>query len=68
MSQLAREFICPYDNCDKVYASEGAVNLHIKNKHNGGNKTDREKLAKSLVYFKAKGMSVPDRLEINLPP
>lgn len=68
MCELKREFKCPYENCDKVYASEGAVNLHIKNKHHGGNKTEREKLAKSLVYCKAKGMNVPDKLEINLPP
>lgn len=68
MCELQREYNCPYENCDKVYASEGAVNLHIKNKHNGGNKTDREKLAKSLVYCKAKGLNVPDKLEINLPP
>lgn len=51
-----------------MYASEGALNNHIKIKHNGGNKTEREKLAKSLVYCKAKGLSVPDQLEINLPP
>lgn len=50
--------MCPYDGCDKVYASEGALNLHIKNKHNGGNKTEREKLAKSLVYWQAKGKSI----------
>jgi hypothetical protein len=56
MCELSRDFICPYDNCGKNYASEGSLNLHIKIKHNGGNKTDREKLAKSLVYCKAKGI------------
>jgi len=60
MTELEREFICPYDNCEKNYASEGSLNLHIKIKHNGGNKTDREKLAKSLVYCKAKGILIPD--------
>ena len=47
--EIDRSFICPYDTCAKVYGSEGSLNLHIKIKHNGGNKTDREKLAKSLV-------------------
>jgi len=69
MNELEREFFCPYDSCGKNYASEGALNLHIKTKHNGGNKTDREKLAKSLVYCKAKGIAInPDQLEVNLPP
>ena len=68
MSELEREFKCPYDSCTKYYASEGAVNLHIKLKHNGGNKTEREKIAKSLVYCKAKGFDIPDKLEVNLPP
>ena len=68
MSQLEREFACPYESCDKLYASEGSLNLHIKIKHNGGNKTDREKLAKSLVYCKAKGIQIPESLEVNLPP
>jgi hypothetical protein len=39
---------CPYDNCNKKYGSAVSLNLHIKLKHNGGNKTEREKLA---VYF-----------------
>jgi hypothetical protein len=29
------------------YGSEGSLNLHMKLKHGGGNKTDREKLAVS---------------------
>ena len=68
MSELERGFQCPYDSCGKQYASEGAVNLHIKIKHNGGNKTEREKLAKSLVYCKAKGFEIPEKLDVNLPP
>lgn len=47
--EIDRSFICPYESCQKVYGSEGSLNLHIKIKHNGGNKTDREKLARSLV-------------------
>lgn len=38
-------FQCPYAECGKFYGSEGSLNLHIKIKHNGGNKTEREKLA-----------------------
>ena len=47
--ELEKNQVCPYEGCGKAYASEGSLNLHIKNKHNGGNKTDREKLAKALV-------------------
>ena len=47
--EINRNFVCPYETCQKVYGSEGSLNLHIKIKHNGGNKTDREKLAMSLV-------------------
>jgi hypothetical protein len=45
--------------------------LHIKIKHGGGNKTDREKIAKSIVFAKANGivMSAESLLgELNLPP
>ena len=45
------------------------MNLHIKLKHNGGNKTDREKIAKSLVYAKAQGLNIPIEItSLNLPP
>ena len=36
---------CPYPNCGKRYATEVSMNLHIKLKHKGGNKTEREKYA-----------------------
>ncbi len=68
MAELERDYACPYDGCGKSYASEGSLNLHIKRKHNGGNKTDREKIAKSLIYYKAKGYRVADQLDLNLPP
>lgn len=54
--EIERSFICPYGNCAKVYGSEGSLNLHIKIKHNGGNKTDREKLAKNLIIAHDKGL------------
>lgn len=42
---IEKNFTCPYENCHKIYGSDVSLNLHIKLKHNGGNKTDREKLA-----------------------
>lgn len=39
--------MCPYDGCNKLYGSDVALNLHVKLKHNGGNKTERERLAVS---------------------
>ena len=67
-NDIERRFKCPYHKCEKFYGSEGSLNLHIKIKHNGGNKTDREKIAKSIVFAKANGMIIPEMLEVNLPP
>ena len=44
--------------------------MHIKLKHNGGNKTDREKLARSLVQAHMAG-DIKNQIELvdlNLPP
>ena len=49
--EIERSFICPYNACGKHYGSEGSLNLHIKIKHNGGNKTDREKLILSCMQY-----------------
>lgn len=69
-NEIERSLPCPYAKCNKAYSSEGALNLHIKIKHNGGNKTDREKIAKSIVYHQANGMEIHPEIEIqvNLPP
>jgi hypothetical protein len=67
-NDIERKFKCPYGKCEKFYGSEGSLNLHIKIKHNGGNKTDREKIAKSIVFAKANGINIPDSMELNLPP
>ena len=32
--------------------------MHIKIKHNGGNKTEREKIAKTIVFAKANNMEL----------
>ena len=68
--EINRQYICPYKNCQKVYGSEGSLNLHIKIKHNGGNKTDREKLAKTIIIAHMKGLlcQVIDQIDLNLPP
>ena len=68
--EINRQYICPYKNCQKVYGSEGSLNLHIKIKHNGGNKTDREKLAKTIIMAHMKGhlCQVIDQIDLNLPP
>ena len=68
--EIERSFICPYGNCTKVYGSEGSLNLHIKIKHNGGNKTDREKLAKNLIIAHDKGQLQKEieSIDLNLPP
>jgi hypothetical protein len=45
-----KSFICEWDNCDRVYASCLALNLHIKTKHNGGTKKERD--AYAVNFFK----------------
>lgn len=68
--EIDRSFVCPYDQCGKVYGSEGSLNLHIKIKHNGGNKTDRERLAMSLVAAHINGTIINqiELVDLNLPP
>jgi len=39
----------------------------MKIKHNGGNKTEREKIAKSIALAKIQGQEVPN-CNLNLPP
>ena len=65
--EIDRSYICPYSSCEKHYGSEGSLNLHVKIKHGGGNKTDREKVAKQLLICKLKQQAFPE-VEINLPP
>lgn len=40
-TDINRDFKCPYERCYRVYGSDVSLNLHIKIKHNGGNKSDR---------------------------
>jgi hypothetical protein len=69
-ADIKRQLECPYPNCMKLYGSEGSLNLHIKIKHNGGNKTDREKIAKSIVIAKVNGIELNEdiKMAVNLPP
>ena len=68
--EIAKQFTCPYRNCIKAFGSDGSLNLHIKIKHNGGSKTDREKLAKTIIVAFMKGhlSHVIDKIDLNLPP
>lgn len=63
--EIEKEYKCPY-KCGKLYGSEGSLNLHMKLKHAGGNKTDREKTAKSLVIAQFRGEKLPE-IQLNLP-
>ena len=63
--EIPKEYKWPY-KCGKLYGSEGSLNLHMKLKHAGGNKTDREKTAKSLVISQFRGEKLPE-IQINLP-
>ncbi|KRX00532.1 hypothetical protein PPERSA_04553 [Pseudocohnilembus persalinus] len=65
--EIDKNYVCPYQDCKKQYGSEVSLNLHIKIKHNGGNKTEREKLVRSIFLAQANGEKVPEH-EINLPP
>ncbi|EAR82604.2 zinc finger, C2H2 type family protein (macronuclear) [Tetrahymena thermophila SB210] len=66
-ADIEKSYECPYEECKKAYGSEVSLNLHIKIKHNGGNKTEREKLAKQMFLAKINGKEVP-QASLNLPP
>lgn len=67
-NEIEKSYKCPYPECEKYYGSEGSLNLHMKLKHNAGSKTEREKLAKSLVWAYQHGGQIQDMPSINLPP
>jgi len=50
--EISKDQMWPYKGWDKRYGSEGSLNLHMKLKHAGGNKTDREKLAVRINFVK----------------
>ena len=49
VKEMEHEHVCPYRNCVKAYGCEASLNLHIKVKHNGGNKCARETLALKIL-------------------
>ncbi len=65
--EINKNELCPYASCGKYYGSEGSLNLHMKLKHGGGNKTDREKLAKSIVISFTNNKPFPE-VTLNHPP
>ena len=74
--EIDKTFQCPYHGCTKTFGSEGSQNLHIKIKHNGGTKTERERLAGLLCEaykrLNEDGTQIPqdiiDQIDVNLPP
>jgi len=46
--EITKTFVCPFEDCKRSYGSEGSLNLHIKIKHNGGQKNDHIRLE---VFF-----------------
>ncbi|KAM3139352.1 hypothetical protein pb186bvf_008572 [Paramecium bursaria] len=64
--KVNRGFICPY-LCGKSYGSDISLNLHIRLKHNGGSKIQREELAQRMLLSLAKQEPMPEH-NLNLPP
>ena len=59
-AELEKTIECPFAPCSKKYDRPTALNLHIKQKHNGGNKFAREEYARCLVELYSKGGSIPE--------
>lgn len=66
--ELDKRYCCPYAECERQYNTDCALSNHIMLKHNGGNKTDREKLAQALIHCSLIGQKLPDVLKWNLAP
>ncbi|CAK92926.1 unnamed protein product (macronuclear) [Paramecium tetraurelia] len=67
--EIEKSFVCPYEKCNKQYGSDVSLNLHIKLKHDGGNKTDREKFAKMIIEAQQNGEVITDmNINIKFPP
>lgn len=78
--EIDKSYNCPYFACDKQFGSDGSLNLHIKIKHNGGTKTERERMATLLIEAYSQSIKdgvepdfnfeqeVIDQIQLNLPP
>ena len=58
-NQIDKSLVCPYTDCFKTYGCDGSLNLHIKVKHHGGTKTDRDKYARQLALAIENGQPDP---------
>ncbi|CAK90889.1 unnamed protein product (macronuclear) [Paramecium tetraurelia] len=72
-AEIEKNFECPYKNCLKQYGSDVSLNLHIKFKHNGGNKSERQKIIVNTILQQKKQLQAgeideKDIRDINLPP
>jgi hypothetical protein len=70
-AELERSVMCPFPGCGRPYGKETALNLHLKRKHNGGSKTDREDTTRGLLQFYSEGKRMPhdQLLKLkNIPP
>lgn len=47
-SQIKKSYTCPYQMCGKAYGSSKALNIHIRNIHSGGKKSERDFYAKKV--------------------
>lgn len=65
-SEIVRSFQCPYENCKKRYGTQAAMNLHIKNRHSGGLKSDRNKFAISVFNALKNNKPLPET-DLKLP-
>lgn len=48
----ATVYECTYEGCRRIYGSSVSMNLHIKQKHNGGTKKEREAYAVLPIPFR----------------
>ena len=64
--QEGQTYDCTYEGCHKVYSSPVSMNLHIKMKHNGGTKKEREAYA-VLILQRRESCSRPSNEERSLP-
>ena len=46
---VPRQYPCPYEGCEREFGSESSVSLHMKLKHNGGTKSQRNLLAHQIL-------------------
>ena len=64
-NEIQKSLACPYAGCEKTYGCEGSLNLHIKVKHSGGTKTERDKFARMLMIAQETGGEKP-KTRLNL--